>query len=219
MSTERYLSLITSEHSERPRFVATVEACVAPFAKVQDVLRSLPQAFDVDTATGVQLDAVGRWVGIGRRVASPISGVYLEWDNDSAPVGWEEGVWKDEFDPDDGLLTLPDESYRLLIKAKIAANHWDGTIPGIYAVWEQVFQGSSIIVEDLQDMTMTVGVSGVALSTLDTKLLLDGYLVVKPAGVRIRDYAIIPVAGVLFAWDFEETEVYGGWEIGKWTSY
>lgn len=218
MSIDGYLARITSEHNKRPRFMATVAASVSPFAKIQEVLLSLPQAFDVDVAIGDQLDAVGRWVGIGRTLNEPITGVYLEWDGDE-DVGWDSGVWKGEFDPDDGLLTLPDDSYRLLIKAKIAANHWDGTIPGAYAVWESVFEGSSLIIEDLQDMTMTIGVSGVALSTLDTKLLQDGYLVVKPAGVRIRDYAIIPVAGVLFAWDFEETEIYGGWEIGKWTSY
>ena len=218
MSTERYLSLITSEHQERPKFKATVDACVSPFAAIQEVLLSLPKEFDLDTATGVQLDTVGRWAGIGRRVDSPITGVYMEWDG-AASVGWESGVWKDQFDSADGLMTLPDDSYRLLIKAKIASNHWDGTIPGAYAVWEQVFKGSYLIIEDLQDMTMTVGVSGVQLSTLDTKLLEDGYLVVKPAGVRIRDYAIIPVAGVLFAWDFAQTDIYGGWEIGKWTSY
>lgn len=218
MSIEEYTSLITSEHRDRPKFVATVTASVSPFAKIQDVLRSLPAAFDVETAVGTQLDAVGRWVGISRRIASPITDVYMEWDS-TAALGWEGGIWKGEFDPDDGLTTLPDDSYRLLIKAKIAANHWDGTIPGAYAVWENVFNGSYLIIEDLQDMTMTVGVAGVALSTLDTKLLEDGYLVVKPAGVRIRDYAIIPVAGVLFAWDSPETEIYGGWEIGKWTTY
>jgi hypothetical protein len=218
MTTDEYTSLITSEHIERPKFVATVRASVSPFAKIQEVLLSLPRAFDVETAVGSQLDAIGIWVGVGRRVATPITDVYLEWDTTEA-LGWDGGVWKGEFDPDDGLLFLPDDSYRLLIKAKIASNHWDGTIPGAYAIWEGVFSGSYIVIEDLQDMTMTVGVAGVTLSTLDLKLLQDGYLVVKPAGVRIRDYAIIPVAGVLFAWDFEETEIYGGWEIGKWTSY
>lgn len=218
MSIDKYLSYITNQHAQRPKFVATVSASVAPFVKIQEVLLSLPKAFDVDTAIGNQLDVVGQWVGIGRVLNEPITGVYLEWDGDEN-VGWDFGIWQGEFDPDDGLLSLPDDSYRLLIKAKIAANHWDGTIPGAYKVWEGAFEGSSLIIEDLQDMTMTIGVSGVELSTLDTKLLEDGLLVVKPAGVRIRDYAIIPVAGVLFAWDFEETDIYGGWEIGKWTSY
>lgn len=218
MSNEQYIDLITEEHRDKPKFVATVAASVSPFVKIQDVLRSFPAAFDVDTAVGVQLDVVGQWVGIGRRVKTPITNVYMEWDS-TAELGWDAGIWKGQFDPDDGLTLLPDDSYRLLIKAKIAANNWDGTIPGAYQIWETVFKGSYLIIEDLQDMTMTVGVSGVALSTLDTKLLQDGYLVVKPAGVRIRDYAIIPVAGVLFAWDSPETAIYGGWESGKWTTY
>ena len=217
-TTDGYLALITSEHSERPRFVDTVRVSVEPFAKLQEALRSLPRAFDVDEAVGVQLDAVGIWVGRSRRINEPIDGVYFEWDG-LASVGWEAGTWKGEFDPDEGIIELPDDAYRLLLKAKIAANSWDGTIPGAYAVWERIFSGSYLIIEDLQDMTMAVGVSGIPLSTLDTELLTRGYLPLKPAGVRIRDYAVVPTEGVLFSWDLETSAAFAGWDTGNWTSY
>lgn len=218
MTTDQYIDLITSEHAERPKFVETVRASVSPLSKVQEVLRSMPAAFDVDTAVGVQLDTIGLWVGRSRYVGTPISGVYMTWDS-TAALGWEGGVWKGQFDPDEGLVELPDDSYRLLIKAKIAANHWDGTIPGAYAVWEQIFKDSYLIIEDLQDMTMAIGVSGIPLSTLDTALLERGYLPLKPAGVRIRDYAVVPTAGVLFSWDMETSAAFAGWETGNWTNY
>jgi hypothetical protein len=218
MIVEEYLALITSEHADRPKFRATVEASVSPLAKVQDMLRSLPAAFDVDTAVGVQLDAVGMWIGQSRRINQQISGVYMEWDG-AATVGWENGSWKGEFDPSAGIIDLPDDSYRLLLKANIAANNWDGTIPGAYAVWENIFKGSYLIIEDLQDMTMAVGVSGIPLSTLDRELLTNGYLVLKPAGVRIRDYAVVPTEGVLFSWDMPTSSAFGGWETGNWTNY
>jgi hypothetical protein len=219
MTTQEYADLITSEHRNKPRFVATVEMSVSPFAKIQEVLRSLPEEFDIDTATGVQLDTIGIWVGRSRYIGTPITGVYFEWDNVNTALGWEGGIWKDPFDPAEGLTTLPDDSYRLLLKAKIAANYWDGTIPGAYAIWENIFTGSYLIIEDLQDMTMAIGVSGMPMSTLDTQLLERGYLPIKPAGVRIRDYAVVPVAGVLFSWDMETSAAFGGWEIGNWTNY
>lgn len=218
MTTDEYLSLITSEHANRERFVETVRVSVSPFAKIQEVLKSLPREFDIDTAIGVQLDTLGIWIGRSRRVGSPISGVYFAWD-ETAAVGWEGGVWKGVYDPDEGLVELPDDSYRLLLKAKIAANHWDGTIPGAYQVWESIFTGSYLIIEDLQDMTMAIGVSGMPLSTLDTELLERGYLPLKPAGVRIRDYAVVPAAGVLFSWDMETSSAFAGWETGNWTNY
>jgi len=218
MTTDEYLALITSEHRSRPKFVATVQASVSPFARIQEVLLSLPREFDVDTAVGVQLDAVGVWIGRSRYVGAPITGVYMEWDT-TAALGWEGGVWKGQFDPDAGIVNLPDDSYRMLLKAKIAANQWDGTIPGAYAIWERIFTGSYLIIEDLQDMTMAIGVSGIPLSTLDTELLERGYLPLKPAGVRIRDYAVVPAAGVLFAWDMETSSAFAGWETGNWTNY
>ena len=218
MTKDEYLALITSEHRNKPKFVATVSASVSPFAKLQEVLRSLPKEFDIETAVGVQLDAVGVWIGRSRYVGEPISGVYMEWDG-TAAVGWEGGVWKGPFDPSEGIVNLPDDSYRLLLKAKIAANNWDGTIPGAYAVWEQIFTGSYIIMEDLQDMTMAIGVSGIPLSALDTELLERGYLPLKPAGVRIRDYAVVPAAGVLFSWDMETSSAFAGWDTGNWTNY
>ena len=218
MTTDEYLALITTEHQNRPKFIATVSASVSPFAKIQTVLRSFPRAFDIGTAVGQQLDGLGEWIGRSRRINEPISGVYMEWDT-TAAVGWEAGVWKGQFDPNEGLVELPDDSYRLLLKAKIAANQWDGTIPGAYQVWEQVLTGSYLIIEDLQDMTMAIGVSGIPLSTLYTRLLTRGYLPLKPAGVRIRGYAVVPTKGVLFGWDVNESAAFAGWEIGNWTSY
>ena len=36
-TTAGYLDLITDEHKERPKFVATVQASVEPFAKLQEI--------------------------------------------------------------------------------------------------------------------------------------------------------------------------------------
>ena len=55
---------------------------------------------------------------------------------------------------------LPDDLYRMLLMAKVAANAWDGTTPHAYKVWGTAFAGTSaiIFIQDHQDMSMTVGV-------------------------------------------------------------
>lgn len=215
MTNEDYLTLITSEHRGKPKFEATVLASVAPFAKLQAVMRGFPADFDIDTATGVQLDAIGVWVGRSRRIAVPLVGVFFAWD-DTAAVGWDAGVWKGQYDPDSGLVDLPDDSYRTLLKAKIAANRWDGTKPGAYAIWETVFTSSLLVIQDNQDMSMVVGVAGQSLSAVDQALLTQGYIPLKPEGVRVQYYAIAPAAGELFAWDVEDSNALAGWDFGQW---
>jgi hypothetical protein len=216
MISSEYLALITSAHAEKPRFMATVESSVAPFAAIQDVLKSLPAAFDIDTAVGVQLDTIGVWVGRSRRIDAALVGVYFAWDDTDA-TGWESGVWQGVYDPDSGLVDLPDDSYRRLLRAKIAANSWDGSIPDAYAVWESAFDaGSFILMQDNQDMSMVVGIAGSLLSAVDKALLVGGYLNLKPEGVRISHYAAAPVAGPLFAWDAVTSGAAAGWEAGNW---
>ena len=66
VDVSNYTALITSEHADKPKFMAMVEAVAQCFVDQQNLLLSVPTAFDLDDAVGVQLDAVGLWVGIGR---------------------------------------------------------------------------------------------------------------------------------------------------------
>lgn len=132
-----YSGLITSEHNQRPKFMAVVEALAQPMVDLQNVLGSMPGEFDLDSAVGAQLDAVGEWVGISRVVNTPLTGVYFSFD--TAGLGFDQGVWKGPFDPDTGLTRLDDETYRLVLRAKIGANHWDGTLESSKAILNAIF--------------------------------------------------------------------------------
>ena len=215
ITKDQYIALITSEHFDKERFIATVGAGVEPLAQLQNVLFGLPEDFDIDTAVGAQLDALGIWIGRSRRIDTPLVGVYFTWD-DIASDGWESGIWKGPFDPDSGLVDLPDDSYRVLLKAKIAANSWDGTIPGAYEIWATIFTNSHLIIQDNQDMSMAVGIAGQPLSIVEQALLTNGYIPLKPAGVRVRYYAIAPAAGQLFGWDVDASSALAGWDAGQW---
>ena len=218
MTIENYLNLITSEHRDKPKFEATVTVGVSPFSKIQDVLNGLPAAFDIDTATGVQLDAVGAWIGRSRRIDTPLTGIYFTWEG-LLSEGWDAGSWKGEFDPDSGLVDLPDDAYRTLLKAKIAANNWDGSIPQAYDIWLSAFGAESILlIQDNQDMSMVIAIAGERLDTIEQALLVNGYIPLKPEGVRVEYYAVAPSAGTLMAWDVTPNAALAGWDNGQWAT-
>lgn len=214
-TTDDYLALITSEHRGRPKFVSTVAETIAPYVETQAFLADLPAAFDIDTAVGVQLDAVGEWVGRSRYVNIPLVSVWFSWD--TAGLGWEQGVWKGAYDPTTGVAALDDETYRLLLRAKIVANQWNSSIQGAQAALDVMFgmTGTLIFLEDHQDMTMTIGVAGLVPNALFLALLAGGYIPIKPSGVGVT-YSVTTITETpIFGWDVESAHV-SGWDVGSW---
>jgi len=211
-----YTDLITSQHADKPKFRALVEASTQPLFEAGEAAYSMSQAFDLDVAVGAQLDVLGQWVGLSRFVPVTITGVYFAFD--TAGLGWEQGVWRGPFDPVEGLSRLDDETYRLMIRAKIGANHWDGTLTGWQQIMDQVFGNTDTVVfaVDHQDMSMSVHFAGEAPSTLFAGLIRSGALPLKPAGVRIAGYFVSSQFGSPF-FGFDITSPYiAGWDQGAW---
>jgi hypothetical protein len=179
-----YTGLIAAQHQDKPNFMASVVASLQPLADMIATLNAMPAAFDVDQAVGAQLDAVGRWVGVSRDLQTPITGVYFAWD--TAGVGWDQGSWFGPGDSTTGITALPDDSYRTLVRAKISANYWDGTIPAAYAVWALLLpSGTSIQIVDNGNWTMSLTLTGNPLNAVSQAMFNRGMLDLKPAGVSI----------------------------------
>lgn len=213
MILDDYLGLITSEFRNQPNFIATLTAVGDLFVHIQDVITSMVPKYDVDVAVGAQLDVIGLWVGISRNVTIPIDGVYFSWDGDYT-VGWDYGVWQATISPT-SVTVLPDDIYRTLIKAKIAANSWDGTTDGAYAIWEQVFSNFEILIQDYQNMSYDLAIVGGIVDSLTLALIASGAIPLKPEGVRVNRY-IVPVdTNPLFAWNIEN-DLLAGWNEGSW---
>ncbi|HEY8353844.1 MAG TPA: DUF2612 domain-containing protein, partial [Methylophilaceae bacterium] len=87
-----YTKLITSEHNQRPKFRAMVEAVAGAWGAVYDATLAIPQSFDLDVAEGVQLDAVGLWVGQSRLIPDVLLIEFFGFEDNPAalPFG-EEG--------------------------------------------------------------------------------------------------------------------------------
>ncbi len=146
-----YLALVTSEHNKRPKYMAMLAMLVQALTDCTAVADSLVGLFDIDTAVGAQLDMIGDWVGVTRNITVPLTGVFFSWS--TAGLGWDQGSWTTGINVDE-LVLLSDDDYRTLLRARIAANNWDGTIPGAYSVWDIIFAGTGfgILIQDLEDM-------------------------------------------------------------------
>ena len=210
-----YTSLVTSEHADKPKFMAMVAAVSQCFVDQQNELEAFVNDFDLDEAIGAQLDILGKWVGISRNIETPISGVYFSLD--TSGVGFDQGVWQGPFDPSSGIVSMDDETYRLVIRAKIAANHWDGTIGAAASILSSVFGSNTFVfIEDNQDMTMTVGLSGNLPSALFIALFGGGYIPLKPEGV-LANYIVTSSSGSpIFGFDVENSYI-SGFDVGAWS--
>lgn len=210
----RYTGKITSEHAEKPKYMAMVDGVSNCFLGATTAADHLPDDFDLDIAVGAQLDVVGQWVGVSRNIATPLSGVYFALDTEN--LGFDQGAWQGPFDPDTGITILDDDTYRTLLRARIGANRWNGTLEQSKAILDLVFSGDTFVfIQDNQDMTITVGVTGKRPTALQLSLLTGGYIQIKPQSVGI-DYYIAPTDdGPLFGFDGNNKYV-AGFDIGSW---
>ena len=183
-----YRRLITSQYQLAPKFLAwltaALTAALTPLDDATTCYATLRAGFDLDTALGAQLDTLGATVGAARRLP---------------------------YQPEDGLdPVLDDATYRIFIKARIAQNHWNGTITSLQEIWTSLFPGGSIVLTDSQNMTATVLLSGV-FTALVKSLIVNGYIVPRPEGVLYNFvFSELPILG------FDSDDAYiAGFDKGK----
>lgn len=154
-ATADYLALIPPEHAGKPNFAATVAFSVQPFADIQTL--NLPLAFDLDSAIGVQLDAVGVRIGRSRQVPIPVQNPWFSFDTPG--LGFDQGYWRGPFDGT-ALASLDDTTYRRLLRACILANNSNGTLAEIQACLSAYFDpvdypNTQVFVIDTTDFPIT----------------------------------------------------------------
>lgn len=218
MTIQDYLDLVTSEYAQQPNFIAVLTALLSVPVRVQDLMISMIPIFDLDTPpVGNQLDIIGQWVGASRNVIIPIAGVFFTWDGTNLE-GWDYGTWQPAGSPTT-ITSLPDDAYLTLIKAKIAANNWDGTTDGAYIIWNALFEGTgvTILIQDYQNMSYAMIFVGGIISSLVLALITGGYIPLRPEGIEITEYFIGVGDNPVFGWDLNTTYV-KGWDIGYWAT-
>lgn len=217
MATDNYSQLVPSDNVPKPLFAEVRSLLVQPAVDQRGVLEKfVRQDFALAAAAGVQLDVLGQWVGISRIVPGVVlQNVYFSFD--TAALGLDTAPW---FGPDDittSTSALDDAAYRTLIYVKIAANNWDGTLGEYRRILAQALrnQGVTIAVIDNFDMTMTVLITGGTLSPVFRAILVNGFLPLKPEGVRIAFQTSSSAAAPAFGFDLNNASI-AGLDTGAW---
>jgi len=220
----KYTDRITNYHRGKPLFIQHIDLSTQPLTDASLTLESLLTAFDIDSAVGVQLDVLGEWIGRTRIVSQPISGVYFSFDTDG--LGWDQGVWQGPYDPDSGFTSLSDDTYRVVLKAKIAINNWDGQNDSLPQILETALEGSGLKMQIVDNQNMTIWVwvfPQTDISLVSQELIAaikQGYLTVNAAGVWAGDIQtpsiLTPSVGTKFFGFDMDNDFIAGFDDGAW---
>lgn len=153
---EEARDLITDQFKDKPVFNKFLDLLLSPNMEVQEVFRQLMQERSLDTAIGAQLDLLGELVGQPRTLINADLLTFFGFlgeitadsygDLNDPSVG---SIWWDAEQPTRGNITLSDDLYRLLIKAKIAKNVTRATPEDLMRFANFVFSThSSTVIEE-----------------------------------------------------------------------
>lgn len=166
MAIDKYLDNITSQHRDKPKFIAWLSSSLNIIDHAYIMTKNMDNDFDLDNAIGKQLDILGQIIGRKRTLTfQPLNG--------HNPV-------------------LDDETYKLVLKAKVAMNMWDGKIESAYEIWNNIFDDIGLQLQDNQDMSLTAYITGYV-NQIRQDLIQHGYIVPKPEGVRINYIGRTPI--------------------------
>lgn len=149
-------------------------------------------SYDIDTATGAQLDIIGAIVGVGRDITRgqvlDVTQFALAANADDAQFGdtmaqFSAGVVADDNDLDDAYL-------RQMIRWKISANNSHVTIEHTLAALRIVMPDKVVVVnDDLENMTFSLEFIGDGPDSIDASILSQPGIVPRPQGVQYTGYS------------------------------
>jgi hypothetical protein len=200
--SDYYANLLIIQYNELPKAKATMQLLVESLL-AEDIVLDVRDAFNLETATGVQLDILGKYIGVDRFFYSdPFSEDYFGFadavDTGGTPsniVGFEDAVtypsksgeFLDASQIVGTQLQLNDASYRTLLKLKIIQNYSDHSAKSIDEGINLFFE-NEIRFLDNYDMTITYLVSDVETNLL--LAILEKNVLPKPMGVGIQVLSI-----------------------------
>lgn len=208
---DEYTLLLIKQYWEKPRARAEIELQMGGWERLADLIRAFETEYDLDFARGVQLDVLGRIVGVPRVVPAVLTRITFGFDENPNSRGFsdrfdplrEGAPFARRFEPQYTSQQLTDNQYRRLIRAKVALNVCSAYIASddrisIQEVINQAFDGRAYVVDN-QNMSLTLYVSP-SVSLDELRLIRQLDLLPKPQGVRYS-FVIQAEPGVTFGFD------------------
>lgn len=186
---EYYALRLIMQYRGQANAVNTIKALVQE-AWLDGLIQDEASCFDIETASGAQLDVIGRIVGVPRNIYG-LDLVHEFWEVHSYtddPDGVDLQRYADSTDGPEIMLrynsnatyALSEFEMRTLIKMKIKANTILRSTKGIVDAMFDVF-GSSVSVVDNADMTLEFNVQAPYHNTFVVAEYID--IIPRPMGV------------------------------------
>jgi hypothetical protein len=189
-----YKDLLIRQYHEKPKARGLVEAFVAQGVADQ-IIKQVIDAFDIDTAVGAQLDIIGKYVGIPRRVNGfDPDRTYMAIPRyDDANKDTYQGLYEygdttvnffHRYVDAGSAYAMNDEEMRTIIKLRVMQLKSDHTLYDIDIITDEIF-GSGCAVTDGQNMTITYDFTGMVDPGNVPAIAAYMEVLPKPAGVDI----------------------------------
>lgn len=193
-----YVNAIIIQYANKPKAQETIRALVSKIL-ANGILFEIRDGYNIDTAVGVQLDIIGKYVGVTRffEVNDPIDYFALTDYNEADPDADDKHGFTDydnfeEFQFNgtlnyDSILSqtnrLNDNDYRVIIKLKILQNNINHSHKEID---DGVFNffGMDVRPDSIGDMEMTYFLSNNVTAVI--RAALSKNLLPRPMGVQLR---------------------------------
>jgi hypothetical protein len=176
-----YADLLIKQYAGKPRAYATIEALTQE-AVVNQLPVAVQNAYDLNTAEGVQLDVIGKYVGITR--------------------------YGTDFS---GPISLSDSDFRQLIKFAIIRNNGGSSLYDIQKLISVFFPGD-FLVFDFKNMQMSYFFSTAIGSAQLAEMILIQGLLPKPMGVGIGSVIYAPYVNQFFGMISYQVTAFPAWD-------
>lgn len=156
-----YADLLIMQYKQKPKAFATIKA-LAYMAILNQLPNSVNSAFSIPDSVGVQLDIIGKYVGVSRYGYGPM-----------------------------GPITLDDSDYRQLIKLTIIKNNSGSSLYDIQYLLSQSFPGL-ILVSDNGAMQLNYYMSTDLGSNDLLSMIVYQNMLPAPMGVQVSTTVVPP---------------------------
>lgn len=196
-----YSTLLTSEYKNSPNLIQNVQLTANAIGDITALLQSLPAQFDLDAAIGSQLDVDGQWIGFPRTIGGVLLVQFFGFADDPTALTFGElsdpsvgGRFLELGENTSTTATLADPEYRLLLRAKILQNDWDGTVAEFEAAVADVVAIPTTVIDPGTNVLLIM--PSAAVDPVLSQLLTGFDLLPRAAGVLYQ--FVFPQTG--FAW-------------------
>lgn len=184
-----YSDLLIWQYQGKPKALATIKLIEDEFAQSFTDLYQIQDVLSIETATGDQLDLVGKHVGQSRIVNGYTLRQFFGFKNAKNALGFSKeleggGQWYRLRDPLADSVRLSDDDYRFLIKCRVIKNYQLGTVPNIIEACQFVF-GDGCRVTDNLNMTVAVKVPKKKLTQFSKFAVQNLDIIPRQAGTKI----------------------------------